>query len=62
MLRICLGRGALALCGSGKPIATEGVGSTGDLIQLADGTILNLVGSNLTCSHDHRGQALRPTA
>jgi Ca2+-binding RTX toxin-like protein len=33
---------------TGNPIATEGVGSAGDLIQLSDGTIINLVGVNHT--------------
>jgi hypothetical protein len=31
-----------------NPIATEAVGATGDLIQLTDGTIINLVGVNHT--------------
>jgi hypothetical protein len=33
---------------TGDPIMTEAVGSTGDLIQLTDGTIINLVGVNHT--------------
>jgi hypothetical protein len=41
-------------------IATEAVGSTGDLIQLTDGTIINLVGMNHTVLHDHPLCALTP--
>jgi hypothetical protein len=48
------GRDALTIGGCTRnTIATEAVGSTGDLIQLTDGTIINLVGMNHTVLHDH---------